>query len=392
MPASDVYGVVPGARVVPVEHAVETPRLDAPPRPRRRASDQARHVPVGPGLLGRVLDSTGKPLDGLGPLLVERNVSLHGRALNPLERAPITKVLDVGIRAINAITTVGRGQRMGLFAGSGVGKSVLLGMMARYTEAEVIVVGLIGERGREVKEFIENILGEEGLRRSVVVAAPADVSPLLRLQGASYATAIAEFFRDQGKHVLLIMDSLTRYAMAQREIALAIGEPPVTKGYPPSVFAKIPQLVERAGNGGENGGSITAFYTVLVEGDDQQDPVGDSARAILDGHIVLTRSLADQGHYPAIDIEQSVSRAMTNLIDNDQFSIVRRFKSLYSRYQRNRDLITVGAYARGTDSMLDRAIALQPHMEAFLQQSINEKAFYAESLADMSEIVSGGAD
>jgi flagellum-specific ATP synthase len=392
MPASDVYGVVPGARVVPVEHPVESPRLDAPPHPRRRASDQARHVPVGPGLLGRVLDSTGKPLDGLGPLLVERSVSLHGRALNPLERAPITKVLDVGIRAINSITTVGRGQRMGLFAGSGVGKSVLLGMMARYTEAEVIVVGLIGERGREVKEFIENILGEEGLRRSVVVAAPADVSPLLRLQGASYATAIAEFFRDQGKHVLLIMDSLTRYAMAQREIALAIGEPPVTKGYPPSVFAKIPQLVERAGNGGENGGSITAFYTVLVEGDDQQDPVGDAARAILDGHIVLTRSLADQGHYPAIDIEQSVSRAMTNLIDNEQFSIVRRFKSLYSRYQRNRDLITVGAYAPGTDSMLDRAIALQPHMEAFLQQSIQEKAVYAQSLADMSEIVAGGAD
>jgi flagellum-specific ATP synthase len=392
MPASDVYGVVPGARVVPVEHAIESPRLDAPPRPRRRASDQARHVPVGPGLLGRVLDSTGKPLDGLGPLLVERNVSLHGRALNPLERAPITKVLDVGIRAINSITTVGRGQRMGLFAGSGVGKSVLLGMMARYTEAEVIVVGLIGERGREVKEFIENILGEEGLRRSVVVAAPADVSPLLRMQGASYSTAIAEYFRDQGKHVLLIMDSLTRYAMAQREIALAIGEPPVTKGYPPSVFAKIPQLVERAGNGGENGGSITAFYTVLVEGDDQQDPVGDSARAILDGHIVLTRSLADQGHYPAIDIEQSVSRAMTSLIDNDQFSIVRRFKSLYSRYQRNRDLITVGAYAQGTDSMLDRAIALQPHMEAFLQQRIDEKAVYADSLADMSAIVSGGPD
>jgi flagellum-specific ATP synthase len=281
---------------------------------------------------------------------------------------------------------------MGLFAGSGVGKSVLLGMMARYTEAEVIVVGLIGERGREVKEFIENILGEDGLRRSVVVAAPADVSPLLRLQGASYATAIAESFRDQGKHVLLIMDSLTRYAMAQREIALAIGEPPVTKGYPPSVFAKLPQLVERAGNAGEGGGSITAFYTVLVEGDDQQDPVGDAARAILDGHIVLSRSLADQGHYPAIDIEASVSRAMTSLIDTDEFSVVRRFKSLYSRYQRNRDLITVGAYAPGTDTMLDRAIALQPHMEAFLQQNINEKAVYAQSLADMSAIVSGGAE
>ena len=389
MPASDIYGVTPGARVVPLEPTNEPAEPNAPPRPRRRAADQARHVPVGPSLLGRVLDSTGKPLDGLGELRAERSVSLHNRPLNPLERAPITKVLDVGIRAINSLTTVGRGQRMGLFAGSGVGKSVLLGMMARYTAADVIVVGLIGERGREVKEFIENILGHQGLERSVVVAAPADVSPLLRLQGASYATAIAEYFRDQGKHVLLIMDSLTRYAMAQREIALAIGEPPVTKGYPPSVFAKLPQLVERAGNGCEGGGSITAFYTVLVEGDDQQDPVGDSARAILDGHIVLSRSLADQGHYPAIDIEASVSRAMTSLIDTEQFSLVRRFKNYYSRYQRNRDLITVGAYAAGSDSMLDRAIALQPQMEEFLQQNIGEKALYEESLGRMQGIIAG---
>ena len=227
---------------------------------------------------------------------------------------PIKQILDVGVRAINALLTVGRGQRMGLFAGSGVGKSVLLGMMARYTSADVIVVGLIGERGREVKEFIEQILGPEGLARSVVVAAPADTWPLMRLQGASYATSIAEYFRDQGKNVLLIMDSLTRYAMAQREIALAIGEPPATKGYPPSVFAKLPQLVERAGNGIKGGGSITAFYTVLTEGDDQQDPIADAARAILDGHIVLSRQLAEGGHYPAIDIEASISRAMTGLI------------------------------------------------------------------------------
>ena len=387
MPASDIYGVVPGARVVPLEPAAEPVRLGSRPHPRRRAADQARHVPVGPSLLGRVLDSTGKPLDGLGELNAERSVSLHNRPLNPLERAPITKVLDVGIRAINSLTTVGRGQRMGLFAGSGVGKSVLLGMMARYTAADVIVVGLIGERGREVKEFIENILGTEGRERSVVVAAPADVSPLLRLHGAAYATAIAEYFRDQGKHVLLIMDSLTRYAMAQREIALAIGEPPVTKGYPPSVFAKLPQLVERAGNGCEGGGSITAFYTVLTEGDDQQDPIGDSARAILDGHIVLSRSLADQGHYPAIDIETSVSRAMSSLIDQEQFGLVRRFKAYYSRYQRNRDLITVGAYAVGTDTLLDRAIALQPHIEAFLQQDIAEKALYQESVARLQAIL-----
>jgi flagellum-specific ATP synthase len=290
------------------------------------------------------------------------------------------------VRAINALLTVGRGQRMGLFAGSGVGKSVLLGMMARYTAAEVIVVGLIGERGREVKEFIEQNLGHEGLARSVVVAAPADVSPLMRLQGATYATAIAEHFRDQGKHVLLIMDSLTRYAMAQREISLAIGEPPVTRGYPPSVFARLPQLVERAGNGPKGGGSITGFYTVLAEGDDQQDPIADSARAILDGHIVLSRSLADAGHYPAIDIEQSISRAMTSLIQPDHLEQVRRFKQLYSRYQRSRDLLAVGAYAKGSDALLDQAIALYPALENFLQQGIDERADYASSLGHLGHL------
>ena len=297
-----------------------------------------------------------------------------------MSRAPIEKSLDVGVRAINSLLTVGRGQRMGLFAGSGVGKSVLLGMMARYTEAEIIVVGLIGERGREVKEFIEQILGEEGLRRSVVIAAPADVSPLMRLQGAAYATSIAEHFRDQGRHVLLIMDSLTRYAMAQREIALAIGEPPVTRGYPPSVFARLPQLVERAGNGSDDGGSITAFYTVLTEADDQQDPIADSARAILDGHIVLSRTLADAGHYPAIDIEQSISRAMVNLISPEHLDQIRRFKQLYSRYQRSRDLISVGAYAAGTDPLLDQAIKLYPVFENFLQQTLNEKASFSSSV------------
>ena len=263
---------------------------------------------------------------------------------------------------------------MGLFAGSGVGKSVLLGMMARYTSADVIVVGLIGERGREVKEFINDILGPEGLARSVVVAAPADTSPLMRLQGAAYATAIAEYFRDQGKDVLLIMDSLTRYAMAQREIALAIGEPPATKGYPPSVFAKLPQLVERAGNGTEGGGSITAFYTVLTEGDDQQDPIADSARAILDGHIVLSRRLAEQGHYPAIDIEASISRAMNHLVSEQYFSSVNHFKHLYAHYQRNHDLISVGAYVSGSDPLLDQGIAMYPRMEAFLKQGMFERA------------------
>jgi flagellum-specific ATP synthase len=386
MPISEVHGVVPGARVLPRELQPEV-ATDGRPHPRRRASDQAKHVPVGRGLLGRVLDSTGNPLDGKGPLDVERYVSLHNRPLNPLDRAPITQVLDVGVRAINALTTVGRGQRMGLFAGSGVGKSMLLGMMARYTAADVIVVGLIGERGREVKEFIDHILGAQGRARSVVVAAPADVSPLLRLQGAAYATAVAEYFRDQGQHVLLIMDSLTRYSMAQREIALAIGEPPVTKGYPPSVFARLPQLVERAGNGKEGGGSITAFYTVLVEGDDQQDPVGDCARAILDGHIVLSRALADQGHYPAIDIESSVSRVLTSLADASQLALVRRFKSIYSLYQRNRDLITVGAYSAGADPSIDLAIALQPAMQNFLQQDIGQRAAYAEARAQLNAIM-----
>ncbi len=387
MPVSDVHGLMPGALVKPIQTAPARLSLDTPPRPRRRAADQAKHVPVGSALLGRVLDSSGIPLDKLGPLDSERNVSLNNRPLNPLDRAPITHVLDVGVRAINSLLTIGRGQRMGLFAGSGIGKSMLLGMMARYTSADVIVVGLIGERGREVKEFIENILGAEGLARAVVVAAPADTSPLMRLQGASYATAIAEHFRDEGKHVLLIMDSLTRFAMAQREIALAIGEPPVTRGYPPSVFAKLPQLVERAGNAEQGGGSITAFYTVLAEGDDQQDPIADSARAILDGHIVLSRTLADQGHYPAIDIEASISRALTNLVDLPQFELVRQFKSLYSRYQRNRDLVSVGAYHAGTDPLLDQALALYPRMEIFLQQNAREQSGYESSINGMRALL-----
>jgi flagellum-specific ATP synthase len=380
MPSEDVYGLSPGARVVALEAPTATPKIGQPRPTRRRAIDRAKLLPVGDALLGRVLDGAGRPLDRHGPLNSDELRPLQSRPVNPMSRAPITQSLDVGIRAINSLLTVGRGQRMGLFAGSGVGKSILLGMMARYTEAEVIVVGLIGERGREVKEFIEQILGDEGLRRSVVVAAPADVSPLMRLQGASYATTIAEYFRDQGKHVLLIMDSLTRYAMAQREIALAIGEPPVTRGYPPSVFARLPQLVERAGNGVEGGGSITAFYTVLAEGDDQQDPIADAARAILDGHVVLSRLLADAGHYPAIDIEQSISRAMVNLIKPGHLEQIRRFKQLYSRYQRSRDLISVGAYVAGTDPLLDQAISLYPKLESFLQQNLGERADFESSV------------
>ena len=380
MPLSAVDGLLPGARV----YAPESPAGAGGVGPR------TKRLPVGDGMLGRVVDASGRPLDGLGPLDVDQEVPLFRAPVNPLTRAPIKEVLDTGVRAINAMLTVGRGQRMGLFAGSGVGKSVLLGMMARYTSADVIVVGLIGERGREVKDFIDNTLGKEGMARAVLVAAPADNSPLLRLQGAAYATCLAEYFRDRGKSVLLIMDSLTRYAMAQREIALAVGEPPATKGYPPSVFAKLPALVERAGNGDINaegqGGSITAFYTVLTEGDDQQDPIADSARAILDGHVVLSRSLAESGHYPAIDIEASISRAMTALIEPSQFESVRAVKQMLSRYQRNRDLISVGAYAPGHDAQLDKAIALYPKIEAFLQQTMDERADYATSVGQLHAI------
>jgi flagellum-specific ATP synthase len=376
MPITEMAGLLPGARVWPREAApIDDPMVGA------------KRLPVGWEMLGRVVDGSGRPLDGLGPLGAQTDAPLTAPTINPLNREPIRKVLDVGVRAINALLTVGRGQRMGLFAGSGVGKSVLLGTMARYTSAEVIVIGLIGERGREVKEFIQEILGDDGLARSVVVAAPADVSPLLRMQGAAYATSLAEYFRDQGKHVLLLMDSLTRYAMAQREIALAIGEPPATKGYPPSVFAKLPALVERTGNGPQGGGSITAFYTVLTEGDDQQDPIADAARAILDGHVVLSRTLAEAGHYPAIDIEQSISRVMTSIVDKDHLDRVRMFKQLLSRYQRNRDLINVGAYASGRDPLLDRAIQLYPRIEGFLQQGMHDQASFDECAAQLGSLL-----
>jgi len=394
MPQSDICGLPPGARVLPAEPAV----CQAVPLPAQRCIDdyvmrpaRGQHLPVGDALLGRVLDGAGRPLDDLGPLTGAELAPLAAAPINPLARAPIDTVLDVGVRAINGLLTIGRGQRMGLFAGSGVGKSVLLGMMARYTRADVIVVGLIGERGREVKEFIEQNLGADGLARSVVVAAPADVSPLLRMQGAAYATRLAEHFRDQGRDVLLIMDSLTRYAMAQREIALAIGEPPATKGYPPSVFARLPALVERAGNGasinGKRAGSITAFYTVLTEGDDQQDPIADAARAILDGHIVLSRQLAESGHYPAIDIEASISRVMNAVVPAAQFTQVRQFKQMVSRYQRNRDLIAVGAYTAGNDPHIDEAIARYPWLEAFLQQDIASNIDYPTAIDQLDAVL-----
>ena len=370
MPTGDTHGLGPNARVTPRQ--------------------SAGTVPVGPQLLGRIIDGAGQPLDGLGPLGCEHSVRLTGVPMNPLGRQPISQSLDVGVRTINSLLTVGRGQRIGLFAGSGVGKSVLLGMMARYTSADVIVVGLIGERGREVKEFVDRILGPEDRARAVVVAAPADTPPLMRLHGAWLATAVAEYFRDCGKSVLLIMDSLTRFAQAQREIGLAIGESPATKGYPPSVFARLPQLVERAGNGLEGSGSITAFYTVLVEGDDQNDPIADAARAILDGHVVLSRRIAEGGRYPAIDVEASISRAMHEIVPPEHQELARRFRQQLATYEQNRDLIAIGAYQRGSDPRIDGAIAAWPKLERFLQQDMRTRVDYAESLRALQSAMNDG--
>jgi len=389
MPAGDVHGLSSGASVTPAAAFMPVPRLGhATHQPTDLDAGRLR-LPLGDGLLGRVVDAQGAPMDRMGPIADVASLALDRVPVNAMDRAPIRDVLDTGVRAINALLTIGRGQRIGLFAGSGVGKSVLLGMMARYTTADVIVVGLIGERGREVKEFIEDILGQEGRARSVVVAAPADAPPMLRMQGAAYATAVAESFRDKGKHVLLLMDSLTRYAMAQREIALAIGEPPATKGYPPSCFAKLPQLVERSGNGLHGVGSITAFYTVLTEGDDQQDPIADAARAILDGHIVLSRELAESGHYPAIDVMQSASRVMHNVVSKEHFELARRFRAVSARYDKGRDLLQIGAYAAGSDPAMDQAIALRGSMEAFLQQHMHESAPITDSVHLMQAVFNG---
>jgi flagellum-specific ATP synthase len=387
MPNGELQGLTSGALVVPRPAPHAAPSFGIENHPWRRSEDRGLHLPVGEGLLGRVVDAHGRPLDRLGPLREVRTEPMVRRAINAMDRDPVRLPLDTGVRAINALLTVGRGQRLGLFAGTGVGKSVLLGMMARYTAADVIVVGLIGERGREVKEFIEDILEEEGRARSVVVAAPADAAPLVRMQGANYATAIAEHFRDSGRHVLLLMDSLTRYAMAQREIALAIGEPPATKGYPPSCFAKLPQLVERSGNGLNGVGSITAFYTVLSEGDDPQDPIADAARGILDGHVVLSRELAEAGHFPAIDVERSISRVMGSVANREQVAAARRARQLLARYNKARDLIQLGAYAPGHDAELDTAVRLHPALNTLLQQDMHEPAALESSFARLRDLV-----
>ena len=344
---------------------------------------------VGMNLLGRIIDANGNPIDRLGPLQTNEYYSLIPKSLNPLERKRISEPLDVGIRVINALLTVGKGQRLGIFAGSGVGKSVLLGMMTRFTKADVVVVGLIGERSREVKEFIEESLGEAGLSKSVVVAAPADTSPLTRINGAILATAIAEYYRDQGLDVLLIVDSLTRYAQAQREVALSVGEMPATKGFTPSVFAKLAQLVERSGNGIPGQGSITAFYTVLSEGDESHDPIADHVRSLLDGHILLSRQLADAGHYPAVDIEKSISRIMPSVVVDGQVKLANRFKKIYSAYAQNRDLINIGMYQSGTDATIDESIRYKDRMADFLIQDVNESSDMMDSINKFSAVFTG---
>ncbi|MDX7893074.1 lateral flagellar FliI-like assembly ATPase LfiI [Aeromonas caviae] len=367
MPLQPMSGLYAGARVLPV--------------------DGEETIRVGEHLLGRVVDGLLQPLDGR-PLKEEgERVPLFSSPPNPLLRTPVREPLDVGIRAINGLLTVGKGQRLGLFAGSGVGKSMLLGMMTRNTSARIVVVGLIGERGREVREFIEHSLGSEGLARAVVIAAPADQSPLMRLRAAQLCHRIAEYFRDQGQDVLLLMDSLTRYAQAQREIALAIGEPPATRGYPPSVFSLLTQLVERAGNGTHPEGSLSAFYTVLAEGDDQQDPVVDSARAILDGHIVLTRRLAEEGHYPAIDIGASVSRVMPQVVSPEWQGLAVKLRQLWGRYQQVRELLPLGGYQPGADPQMDEAVQRYPAIASFLQQGIQEETPITQVLGGLKHVL-----
>ena len=368
MPLTDPVGVAPGATV--------------------RVVKDMGSVCLGPELLGRVLDGRGEPLDGLPKPRCDTRLSLLGLPLNPMERGPIDRVLDVGVKAINGMMTLGRGQRVGLVAGSGVGKSVLLGMMARFTKADVVVIGLIGERGREVQAFIQESLGPEGLAKSVVIAAPANVSPVLRLKSAHMTHLVAEYFRDQGLNVLMLVDSLTRVAHAQREIGLAIGEPPTAKGYPPSVFALLPSLIERAGVGRHGHGSITAIYTVLAEGDDANDPIVDIARASLDGQVMLSRKLADAAHYPAIDLNGSISRVMQNLLAPEDLKLANKCRRLWSLYQQNQDLIQVGAYEAGSNPQLDEAIRLRESLESFLRQDMHECEDEQGTRAHLREMLS----
>ncbi|MCE2860709.1 MAG: FliI/YscN family ATPase [Oxalobacteraceae bacterium] len=367
MPFTEPIGIGPGAAVRVVAN-----------------SSEAR---LGDGLLGRVIDAFGEPLDGGPPPDCPDRLALLGLPLNPMERGPINQILDVGVKAINGLLTMGRGQRIGLIAGSGVGKSSLLGMITRFTKADVVVIGLIGERGREVQAFINEVLGPEGRAKSIVIAAPANVSPVMRLKATHLTHVIAEYFRDQGKNVLMLMDSLTRVAHAQREIGLAIGEPPTAKGYPPSVFALLPNLIERTGVGRHGYGAITAIYTVLAEGDDAQDPIVDIARASLDGQVMLSRKLADAAHYPAIDLNGSISRVMQNLLPADDLKLANRVRRLWSLYQQNQDLISVGAYEMGSNPEIDQAIALRTQLEAFLVQDLHTEVDHATTRQNIRQLL-----
>lgn len=366
MPLEEIRGIGPGCRVV---------------AKRERAA-----VIVGEGLLGRVIDGRGLPIDGRGPVRGTVEYPLYTPAMNPLLRRRISQPLDLGIRAINTLMTVGCGQRIGIFAGSGVGKSVLLGMIARHTTADVNVIALIGERGREVNEFLERDLGAEGLRRSVVVVATADRLPLIRTRGAFLATAVAEYFRDRGARVNLMMDSVTRFAMAQREIGLALGEPPTTKGYTPTTFTLLPKLLERAGTCAGTG-SITGLYTVLVEGDDTNEPIADAARSVLDGHIVLSRDLARQNHYPAIDVLSSLSRLMDGLVTNEQRALAGRLRELLAVYRKSEDLVQIGAYVPGSNPRLDTAIRMLDDIQAFLRQGVDERVSFDASWAQLAALL-----
>ena len=349
--------------------------------------DDGINLPVGDNLLGRVFDGMGNPLDGKKRVICDDKWPLYGKTINPLQRNKVDLPFDVGVRSINSLMTIGRGQRIGIIAGSGVGKSVLLQMMSKYSVADVVVVGLIGERAREVKTMVETLKKHDESNKIIIIAVPADRSPLLRMKGANRCTAIAEYYRSKGKNVLLIMDSLTRVAHAKREIGLALGEQPTSKGYPPSVISMIPSLIERAGNGVADEGSITAFYTVLADSDDHNDPVVDSARAILDGHIILSREQSQLGIYPAIDIKNSISRIMDDIVSEEQIKLANHFKKLVSVYQESRDLVLMGGYTKGQDSSIDEAHEMWPTLVNFIKQNQNEKSSYSDSLEELKSII-----
>ena len=368
MPLDTIQGLSPGSRIVSLG---------------KKAS-----VDIGPQFLGRVIDGLGQPIDDKGPIVAGATYPIYADPINPLKRGRISEPIDLGIKVINGVLTCGKGQRMGIFAGSGVGKSVLLGMIARNTKADVNVIGLIGERGREVREFLEKNLGKEGLSRSIVVVAASDRHPLIRMRAAYVATSISEYFRDQGKDVLLMVDSLTRFAMAQREIGLSVGEPPTTKGYTPSVFSLLPKLLERSGKL-EGRGSITGLYTILVEGDDFNEPIADAARSILDGHVSLTRELANRGHYPAVDVLQSISRVMIDIVDEEHRRMANNIQNILATYRKAEDLINIGAYVKGSNADIDHAIAMIDRVNDFLRQNIHDKVDMAKTKKQMYNLFKG---